>query len=223
MAFRSREQNTIPAEKTRAFFRNVAEEARALPGVKGAGFASDAPFMTYGDTEGYVVEGEPKLQPGHMNDALYREVSTEYLETVGAEVLEGRLLAAGDRPGGARVIVINEFFAKRHWPGKKRRRQAYKISVTATTDNGQDYLPKIRAPVRWKAIEPTTGRLSVRGSTRHQSCAQPPVARTMFRERGWPLSIRTRRTTPGTFADLPLTQVGRYSCAMNIMIRCSYK
>ena len=106
------------SEKTRAFFRNVAEEARALPGVKGAGFASDAPFMTYGDTEGYVVEGEPKLQPGHMNDALYREVSTEYLETVGAEVLEGRLLAAGDRPGGARVIVINEFFAKRHWPGK---------------------------------------------------------------------------------------------------------
>jgi predicted permease len=105
-------------EKTRVFFRNVQDQARELPGVKGAGFSSDAPFVTIGDTEGYVVEGEPKLEPGHMNDALYREVTPGYLETIGAEVLEGRSLEASDRTGGARVIVINEFFAKRHWPGK---------------------------------------------------------------------------------------------------------
>jgi len=67
--------------------------------VKGAGFASDAPFMTYGDNGRYVVEGEPKLQPGHMNDALYREVSTEYLETVGAECWKGDCW----RPGIARA------------------------------------------------------------------------------------------------------------------------
>ena len=105
-------------EKARAFFRNVVEEARALPGVKGAGFSSDAPFMTYGDTNGYIVEGEPKLKPGEINDALYREVTPGYLETIGAEVLDGRLLESGDREGGSRVLVINEFMAKRHWPGR---------------------------------------------------------------------------------------------------------
>jgi len=104
--------------KARAFFREVTEKVRAIPGVSGAGFASDAPFVTEGDTEGYTVEGEPKLPPGEMNDALYREVTPGYLETVGARIVEGRLLENADREGGLRALVINEFFAKRHFPGR---------------------------------------------------------------------------------------------------------
>jgi len=42
------------------------------------------------------------------------------LETVGANVLDGRLLQDSDRPGGLRVVVVNQFLAKRHWPGKAR-------------------------------------------------------------------------------------------------------
>jgi putative ABC transport system permease protein len=40
-------------DKKRNFFRQAAENVRAMPGVKGAGFASDAPFTTEGDTNGY--------------------------------------------------------------------------------------------------------------------------------------------------------------------------
>jgi predicted permease len=105
-------------EKNRGFRRAVVENVRGLPGVKAAGFASDAPFMTEGDTEGYAVEGEPRLPPGQYNDALYREVTPGYLETVGATVLDGRLLQDSDRAGGLRVVVVNEFLARRHWPGK---------------------------------------------------------------------------------------------------------
>jgi putative ABC transport system permease protein len=105
-------------EKVRGFFRAVVEDVRALPGVKGAGFGSDAPFMTYGDTEGYTVEGEPPMPTGEFNDALYREVTPGYLEMLGASVKEGRLLEESDHEGGSRVIVVNEFLAKRHWPGR---------------------------------------------------------------------------------------------------------
>jgi predicted permease len=105
-------------EKVRGFFHNVVEDVRALPGVRGAGFGSDAPFMTYGDTEGYTVEGEPPLPRGEFNDALYREVTPGYLEMLGARVREGRLLEESDHAGGSRVVVINEFLAKRHWPGR---------------------------------------------------------------------------------------------------------
>jgi putative ABC transport system permease protein len=105
-------------EKVRGFFRAVVEDVRALPGVKGAGFGSDAPFMTYGDTEGYTVEGEPPLPKGEFNDALYREVTPGYLELLAATVKEGRLLEESDHAGGFRVVVINEFLAKRHWPGR---------------------------------------------------------------------------------------------------------
>jgi putative ABC transport system permease protein len=105
-------------EKVRGFFRAVEEDVRALPGVKGAGFGSDAPFMTYGDTEGYTVEGEPPLPKGEFNDALYREVTPGYLDMLGARVKEGRLLGEEDHEGGALAVVVSEFLAKRHWPGR---------------------------------------------------------------------------------------------------------
>ena len=105
-------------EKVRGFFHAVVEDVRALPGVEGAGFGSDTPFMTNGDTEGYTVEGEPPLPAGEYNDALYREVTPGYLEMMGARVKEGRLLVENDHENGALALVVNEFLAKRHWPGK---------------------------------------------------------------------------------------------------------
>ncbi len=105
-------------EKVRGFFHAVVEDVRALPGVQGAGFGSDTPFMTNGDTEGYTVEGEPPLPAGEYNDALYREVTPGYLDMLGARVKEGRLLVENDHDNGRLALVVNEFLAKRHWPGK---------------------------------------------------------------------------------------------------------
>ena len=105
-------------ETRRNFYHNVAASVRALPGVKGADFISDAPFTASGDTYGYIVEGESPRQPGEVNDALYREVTPGYFETVGATLGEGRWLQDSDREGGALVVVVNKFFAKRHWPGQ---------------------------------------------------------------------------------------------------------
>jgi len=105
-------------EKRRNFYNNVAAGVRALPGVKGADFISDAPFTAKGDTYGYIVEGEPPLKAGEANDALYREVTPHYFETVGATLREGRFLQDSDLEGGQLVVLVNEFFAKRHWPGQ---------------------------------------------------------------------------------------------------------
>jgi putative ABC transport system permease protein len=105
-------------DKLRGFYRDVLDRARTLPGVKNVGFGSDAPFTSIGDTNGYEVEGEPPLQAGQENDALYREVTAGYLETIGGTLLEGRLLEDRDRPDSMPVLVVNEFLAKRHWPGQ---------------------------------------------------------------------------------------------------------
>lgn len=105
-------------EKRRTFYNNVAAGVRALPGIKGADFISDAPFTASGDTYGYIVEGAPPPKPSEVNDALYREVTPSYFETVGATLREGRFLQESDHEGGQPVVVVNEFFAKRHWPGQ---------------------------------------------------------------------------------------------------------
>ncbi len=105
-------------EKLRAFYRDVLDRTRTLPGVKNVGFGSDVPFTSIGDTEGYFIEGAPPLLPGQDNDALYREVTAGYLETIGGSLESGRLLEDRDVESGQPVVVINEFLAKRHWPGQ---------------------------------------------------------------------------------------------------------
>jgi putative ABC transport system permease protein len=104
--------------KIRSFYRRVIDELKSKPGILSAAFSSDAPFLSEGDTEGYTVEGEPPPQPGHWNDALYREVTLNYLSAVGAKLIEGRSLQEGDTETSQQVVVVNEFFARRHWPGQ---------------------------------------------------------------------------------------------------------
>ena len=115
-------------EKLRAFYRDVLDRVRVLPGVKNVGFGSDAPFTSIGDTEGYVIEGAPPLLPGQDNDALYREVTAGYLDTIGGTLQEGRLLEDRDIESAQQVVVVNEFLAKRHWPGQDPLGKRLKLS-----------------------------------------------------------------------------------------------
>ncbi|HEX2662411.1 MAG TPA: ABC transporter permease [Candidatus Acidoferrum sp.] len=103
--------------KIRRFYRDVLADLSTKPGIVSAGFASDAPFTSEGDTEGYAVEGEPS-DPAKVNDALYREVTPGYLHSVGARLLGGRFLGESDVEKSQPVVVVNEFLAKRHWPGQ---------------------------------------------------------------------------------------------------------
>jgi putative ABC transport system permease protein len=105
-------------ERIRAFYRDVLDHARALPGVKSVGFGSDLPFTSVGDTNGYAIEGAPPTLPGQDNDALYREVTAGYVETIGGTLQRGRLLEDRDVESSLPVVVVNEFLAKRHWPGQ---------------------------------------------------------------------------------------------------------
>lgn len=115
-------------DKIRAFYRDVLDQTRALPGVKSVGFGSDVPFTSVGDTNGYAIEGAPPTLPGQDNDALYREVTAGYLETIGGTLEAGRLLEDRDVESSLPVVVVNEFLAKRHWPGQDPVGKRLKLS-----------------------------------------------------------------------------------------------
>jgi predicted permease len=66
--------------------------------------------------------------PGQDNDALYREVTAGYLETIGGSLREGRLLEDRDIEASQPVVVVNEFLAKRHWPGQDPVGKRLKLS-----------------------------------------------------------------------------------------------
>jgi len=102
-------------QKRAAFYENVLERVRALPGVRSAAFAGNLPFSTIGNTTSYTIEGRPDPPPGNAQDTLYRPVTRDYFATIGATLKEGRAFSAGDRATTPLVTVINEHMARLHW------------------------------------------------------------------------------------------------------------
>jgi predicted permease len=90
----------------------------ALPGVVTAGMASSLPMTVPIGQErsGYLVEGEPAPAPGDVPVAHATAVTPGYFGVLRMRLREGRLLNDGDREGTTPVVVVNETFARRHWP-----------------------------------------------------------------------------------------------------------
>ncbi len=101
-----------------SYYSRVLQQVSQVPAVKSAAFSSNPPFTAEGNTTGFHIEGRAPKAEDQLNDALYREVSTGYLRTLGARLLSGRLLSDRDAPASQLVVVINETFAKRYWPGR---------------------------------------------------------------------------------------------------------
>ena len=85
----------------------------SLPDVVDAAYVSTLPFRSTGNTWGYEVEGRP---PAIDQDALFRSGTPDYLRTIGATLVAGRLPEERDTRDAPPVLVINETFARLYWP-----------------------------------------------------------------------------------------------------------
>ena len=101
-----------------AFFDDVLARVRALPGVGQASYINHLPLA--GDSWGfsYYVEGRARPKPGEVPAATYRVVFPEYFRTMRLPLVAGREFGESDRLDAPRVVIINEHFAKRNWPGE---------------------------------------------------------------------------------------------------------
>jgi putative ABC transport system permease protein len=100
------------------FYDTVLDQVRTMPGVRSAAFASDLPFTAEGNTNGFLIEGRPAPPPGSTNDALYRLATNDYLKTLGARVLRGRLPGPEDTQSSTPVVLINETLARSFFPNE---------------------------------------------------------------------------------------------------------
>ena len=98
-----------------AFYDRVVAGVRALPGVESAAYVSMLPFLSSGYTTGYQIEGRV---PEPNQDSLYRVGTADYLKTIGAELVEGRLPDERDGRGRPAIVVINQTFTRLHWPNE---------------------------------------------------------------------------------------------------------
>ena len=103
--------------KRNAFFDRVVAGVRAQPGVERAAFGSTLPFQSAGNTQSFTIEGRPEV-PGEVRDSLYRVGTSDYLETLGAVVAEGRLIDERDAAGAPRAVVVNQTMARQFLPNQ---------------------------------------------------------------------------------------------------------
>ncbi len=93
-----------------AFYRDVVERARTLPGIAAAGLASSVPLAAS------VALSHVTLPGGETVQVEKIVASSGYLETLGVPLLSGRPLSGRDRTAAAPVALVNQTFAQR-WPG----------------------------------------------------------------------------------------------------------
>lgn len=108
---------TSPQER-RAFFEQVLERARALPGVDHAGLINRVPIRDAGYQGTIPIADRPDLQGPAEPNVAFRTVTAELFDALDVELVEGRGIEAGDREGAAPVAVVNETLARRMWPGE---------------------------------------------------------------------------------------------------------
>jgi putative ABC transport system permease protein len=97
-----------------AFFSEVIERLRTLPGVEAVGADSTLPFSGTSIGSSLEIEGKPVAQ-GQWSHTLLAIVNADYCRAMGIPLLRGRFLTDADRAGSPAVAVVNEAFASEHF------------------------------------------------------------------------------------------------------------
>jgi putative ABC transport system permease protein len=99
------------------FFEDLRRDVDALPGVQSASIAYEHP-LSEGWTSSFVIDGRSPPPRGQEPEARVRPVQPGYFRTAGIRLLQGRDVSPQDRMGTPGVVVVNESFARRHFPGE---------------------------------------------------------------------------------------------------------
>ena len=99
------------------FYDTFIERVAALPGVQGVGATTTNPFRQFGFANSVTPEEAVAFAPpSGLVQAGWRAVTPGYFDAAGVPIVAGRAFDAGDRDGGARVVIVSESLAARLWP-----------------------------------------------------------------------------------------------------------
>jgi len=101
-----------------AFYRQLIAKLEALPGAKQATAVFPVPLSGSNITITFDIEGRPHA-PGDEPVARVSVIEPSYFQTFGIPILRGRTFSADeDQPDGRPVIIVNQAFASRFFPGE---------------------------------------------------------------------------------------------------------
>jgi putative ABC transport system permease protein len=100
-------------------FQQTLDRISSLPGVKAAGAVSQLPLAGDFDMYGVRIKDKPTANPEDAPAAFRYGVTPGYLEALGISLTRGRAITAHDDERAQPVVLINQLFAERIWPGEE--------------------------------------------------------------------------------------------------------
>jgi predicted permease len=101
-----------------AYYNEVLNSLRRLPGVQAVGSVRDLPLRGNGEMI-RVSASERPAAPNEGQAAQLHHVSTDYFKAMGVPLKLGRAFEITDVENTPIVMMINEELAKRLWPGER--------------------------------------------------------------------------------------------------------
>lgn len=125
VSFTSDGKKSFPSS---AAISGILEAAKAIPGIRNAAFASDAPF----EPKGYAVELQrPDSGNSRAPKAYEIRVVPDYFKTMGTRIIQGRTVAWHGTLSAENEIVISKLLADELWPGQDPVHQRVNIQYPA--------------------------------------------------------------------------------------------
>lgn len=148
-----------------AVWQRILESAVALPGARTAAVATQAPW------DGSRIASTYRPEGWEREDAVFATtvaVAGDYVDALGTRLVAGRALTAEDEVGEP-VVLVNESFADRYWPGQpavgkivrsgEEDEAVYRVVgvlADVRTRPGRDVFPHVFHPLRevpWREME----------------------------------------------------------------------
>ncbi|HEV8187686.1 MAG TPA: ABC transporter permease [Pyrinomonadaceae bacterium] len=109
------EGRITPADEVRfmGFYDRTLARLSELPGVTAAGATNMIPLDGNGTDRLIEIEGYVPRDTSDMPDAQNRQATPGWFAAMGIPLVRGRLIESSDDERAARVLVVNEAFAKR--------------------------------------------------------------------------------------------------------------
>jgi len=102
-----------------AFYGELLERVRDLPGVTAAGATATNPFRQSGFSNSVTPEERAAdAPPSGLVQAGWRSVTPGFFDAMRIPVLSGRTFSIADRQGAERVVIVSAGLARRLWPGE---------------------------------------------------------------------------------------------------------
>ena len=103
----------------RNFVGGLLERVRAIPGVREAGATNALPFSDRNNASAMAIEGY-NLATGELPPVpRWSTIDAGYLAAMKIPLREGRYFREGDTGDTQKVVIVDEFLARKYWPAGK--------------------------------------------------------------------------------------------------------